>query len=68
MSNSKKSSEVHRAKFLGRREFMAGLSGLGLSSAALSKALWAKVEDSKDKKLTKEMLAEAEHLIGLDFT
>ncbi len=68
MSNSKKSSAVHRAKFLGRREFLACLSGLGFSSAVLSEVLWAKVEDSNDKKLTKEMLAEAERLIGLEFT
>ncbi|MCP4260745.1 MAG: amidase [Planctomycetes bacterium] len=68
MSNSKKSSAVHRAKFLGRREFMACLSGLGLGSVVLSDVLRAKVENSKDKKLTKEMLAEAESFIGLEFT
>ena len=68
MSNSKKSSEVHRAKFLGRREFMAGLSGLGFGSVVLSDVLWAKVENSNDRKVTKEMLAEAERFIGLEFT
>ncbi len=67
MSNSEKSPEVHRAKFIGRREFMACLSGMGLGSAVLSEALWAKVENSKDKKLTKEMLAEAERFIGFEF-
>lgn len=68
MLNSKKSSAVHRAKFLGRREFMACLSGMGFGSAVLSEALWAKVEDSKDIKITKEMLAEAERFVGLEFT
>ncbi|MHC4727064.1 MAG: amidase [Planctomycetota bacterium] len=68
MSNSKKSSAVHRAKFIGRREFMACLSGLGLGSSVLSDVLWAKVENSEDKKLTKDMLAEAERFIGLEFT
>jgi Asp-tRNA(Asn)/Glu-tRNA(Gln) amidotransferase A subunit family amidase len=68
MSISKKSFASHRAKFLGRREFMACLSGLGFSSAVLPDVLWAKVENSGDKKLTKEMLAEAERFIGLEFT
>lgn len=67
MSNSKKSLSVRRVKFLGRREFLACLSGLGFSSTVLSGFLWAKVENSNDKKLTKEMLAEAERLIGLEF-
>ena len=68
MSNLKKSSEVHRSKFLGRREFMACLSGLGFGSGVLSDVLWAKVENSKDRQVTKEMLAEAESFIGLEFT
>jgi Asp-tRNA(Asn)/Glu-tRNA(Gln) amidotransferase A subunit family amidase len=68
MSNADKSSSAIRAKFLGRREFMACLSGLGFSSAVLPEVLWAKVENSEDKKLTKEMLAEAERFIGLEFT
>jgi len=68
MSNSKKTLSANREKSLGRREFMACLSGLGFSSAILSETLWAKVEKSEDKKLTKEMLAEAESFIGLEFT
>jgi len=68
MSNSKKSSTANRANLLGRRKLMACLSGLGFSSVVLSEVLWAKVEDSKDKKLTKEMLDEAERFIGLEFT
>jgi Asp-tRNA(Asn)/Glu-tRNA(Gln) amidotransferase A subunit family amidase len=47
---------------------MVCLSGLGFSSAVLSDVLWAKVHSSEEKKITKEMLAEAEHLIGLEFT
>jgi len=68
MSNSKKSSAVRRAKFLGRREFMACLSGMGFGSVVLSEVLWAKVENSTDRKITKEMLAEAENFVGLEFT
>jgi Asp-tRNA(Asn)/Glu-tRNA(Gln) amidotransferase A subunit family amidase len=68
MLNSKKSAAANRSKLIGRREFMGCLSALGFSSAVLSDVLWAKVENSEDKKLTKEMLAEAERFIGLEFT
>ena len=68
MLNSNKTSAARRAKSLGRREFMACLSGLGFSSAVLSDVLWAKVENSKDRKITKEILAEAERFTGLEFT
>ena len=68
MLTSNESSVARHSKFLGRREFIACLSGLGFSSAILSETLWAKVEKSEDKKITKEMIAEAEHLIGLEFT
>ena len=68
MSNSNKPLATHHSKFLGRREFIACLSGLGFSSAVLSDVLWAKVESSEDKKITKEMIAEVEHLTGLEFT
>jgi Asp-tRNA(Asn)/Glu-tRNA(Gln) amidotransferase A subunit family amidase/Asp-tRNA(Asn)/Glu-tRNA(Gln) amidotransferase C subunit len=68
MANSKKSSASQPAKFLDRREFIACLSGLGFSSAVLSDVLWAKVENSEGRKITKEIIAEVEHLIGLEFT
>jgi len=68
MLDSKKSSVANRSKLIGRREFVACLSGLGFSSAILPDVLWAKVENSGDKKLTKEMLAEAERFIGIEFT
>ncbi|MHC4298632.1 MAG: amidase family protein [Planctomycetota bacterium] len=47
---------------------MAYASGLGLTSTALSGALWAKVSDDKAVEITKEMLHQAERLAGLEFT
>ena len=47
---------------------MVYTSGLGLTSAAASGVLWAKVADDKATKVTTEMLQEAEGLAGLEFT
>lgn len=53
---------------INRRRFLAYFSGLGLTSTLLPGILWAKFQEAKDLKLTKEMLREAEHLAGLEFT
>lgn len=51
---------------LDRRKFLAGMSALGLGGTALPGLLWAQVENGHP--VTKEVLAEAEKLAGLDFT
>jgi len=47
---------------------MAYFAGLGLTSTLMPGALWAKLQEEKTVKITKEMLLEAEHLTGLEFT
>lgn len=39
-----------------------------MTSTMLTRTLWAKIRDSQIVKITKEMLQEAEHLAGLEFT
>jgi Asp-tRNA(Asn)/Glu-tRNA(Gln) amidotransferase A subunit family amidase len=69
MANSTKSSPSPKTNnSLPRRRFLAYFSGLGLSSTLLPGILWAKIEQEKNKKITKEMLADAERLAGLEFT
>ncbi len=50
---------------LDRRAFMATLSALGLGATAAPGALWA--QGQQEGSITKEMLDEAEALIGLEF-
>ncbi len=68
MSISTKSLRTPKTKQLSRRQFIAYLSGLGLTSTLLPRTLWAKLQDSETMKITKEMLREAEQLAGLEFT
>jgi Asp-tRNA(Asn)/Glu-tRNA(Gln) amidotransferase A subunit family amidase len=49
-----------------RRRFVAICSGLGLAGTALPQLLWAWYQDAG--KITKDMLDEAEAIIGLEFT
>ncbi|MFZ2146858.1 MAG: amidase family protein [Sedimentisphaerales bacterium] len=53
---------------LARRSFLAYFSGLGLSATVLPGVLWAKMQDDKVTKITKEMLQDAEQIAGLEFT
>jgi Asp-tRNA(Asn)/Glu-tRNA(Gln) amidotransferase A subunit family amidase len=53
---------------LNRRRFLAYFSGLGLSSTLLPGALWSMVQDQEEPRITKEMLADAEAIAGLEFT
>jgi Asp-tRNA(Asn)/Glu-tRNA(Gln) amidotransferase A subunit family amidase len=53
---------------LNRRRFLGYFSGLGLSSTLLPGALWSMVQDQEEPGITKEMLADAEAIAGLEFT
>ena len=69
MSDTNQKSEISlTSDSLPRRRFLAYFSGLGLSSSLLPGALWAEMEQQKTEKITKEMLAHAEQLAGLQFT
>lgn len=49
-----------------RRRFLAYFSSIGLGSTLLPGIVWSKLQEAQ--KLTKEMLADAEKLAGLEFT
>ena len=53
---------------LTRRRFLAYFSSIGLTSTLLPGVLWAKIQEKKELRISKEMLTEAEKLAGLDFT
>jgi Asp-tRNA(Asn)/Glu-tRNA(Gln) amidotransferase A subunit family amidase len=53
---------------LTRRRFLAYFSAIGLSSTLLPGILWARLQGQEAPRLTKEMLAEAEKLAGLEFS
>ena len=54
-------------RHLTRRRFLAYFSSVGLSSTLLPGILWARIQDDKKQKITKEMLHNAEQLAGLEF-
>jgi Asp-tRNA(Asn)/Glu-tRNA(Gln) amidotransferase A subunit family amidase len=51
-----------------RRSFMAYFGALGLSSTLLPGVLWAQANQQQGTPITKEMVAAAEQLSGLEFT
>src|SRR5258708_14526022 len=51
-----------------RRLFLAYFSSLGLTSTLLPGVLWAKVEEEKPARITKEMLRVAASVAGVQFT
>src|SRR5260221_9918755 len=51
-----------------RRIFLAYFSSLGLTSTLLPGVLWAKVEEEKPARITKEMLRVAASVAGVQFT
>jgi Asp-tRNA(Asn)/Glu-tRNA(Gln) amidotransferase A subunit family amidase len=65
MSNHSTNSDKNQ---LTRRRFLAWFSSVGISSTLLPGVLWAKIQEEKAQKITKEMLKEAEKLAGLEFT
>ncbi|HIF21244.1 MAG TPA: amidase, partial [Gemmatimonadetes bacterium] len=50
-----------------RRRFLGYFSGIGLSSTLMPGALWAKVHESQEPKITPEMVKAASQVAGLDF-
>jgi len=50
-----------------RRDFMSYFAGLGLGGTALPATLWAMAQQEEGP-ITKDMLADAEALVGLEFT
>lgn len=55
-------------KSLTRRRFLGYFSSLGLSTTLFPGLLWAKNQEAKEQKISKEMIQEAEQLAGLQFT
>ncbi len=53
---------------LARRRFLQVFTGLGLSTTLLPGALWAKLQDEKELRITDAMLQEAARVAGLEFT
>lgn len=53
---------------LTRRRFLGYFSAVGLSSTLLPGALWARFQESDEPRVTREMLEDAERLVGLQFT
>src|SRR4051812_2968242 len=51
-----------------RRAFMAYFGALGLSSTLLPGVLWAQANQQQGTPITKEMVAAAEQIAGLQFT
>src|SRR4051812_26710643 len=51
-----------------RRRFMTYFAGLGLSSTLLPGVLWAQANQQQGTPITKEMVAAAEQIAGLEFT
>lgn len=51
-----------------RRSFLAHFSVLGLASAIFPNALWAKMEEQRSSRVTKEMLSAAASVSGVTFT
>jgi Asp-tRNA(Asn)/Glu-tRNA(Gln) amidotransferase A subunit family amidase len=51
-----------------RRQFIEYFAFMGLSSSLLPGVLWAKLQEQKAPKITREMLREAEEISGLHFT
>ena len=53
---------------LDRRAFVNYFTGIGLASTLLPGALWARVQQQQEDRITKQMIKEAEALAGLEFT
>src|SRR6266568_7354659 len=51
-----------------RRQFIEYFAFMGLSRSLLPGVLWAKLQEQKGQKITREMLRDAEEISGLHFT
>ncbi len=59
-------SEPREATPMDRRDFVAYFSALGLGGTLLPGVLWARLQ--QEPQVTPEMIAQAEHMAGLEFT
>ena len=53
---------------LDRRAFVNYFTGIGLGTTLLPGALWARLQQQQEDRITKEMIKDAEALAGLEFT
>ena len=68
MPNFLQSKNSSKNKNLTRRLFLSYFTGIGLSSTLLPGILFVKCQGKNDKKITKNMLIDAEGIAGLEFT
>jgi Asp-tRNA(Asn)/Glu-tRNA(Gln) amidotransferase A subunit family amidase len=53
---------------LDRRAFVNYFTGIGLGTTLLPGVLWARLQQQQEDRITKQMIKEAEALVGLEFT
>jgi Asp-tRNA(Asn)/Glu-tRNA(Gln) amidotransferase A subunit family amidase len=53
---------------LDRRSFMAAMSAVGLGATALPAALWARLQEAEESRVTAQMISACEGIVGLEFT
>ena len=51
-----------------RRAFVNYFTGIGLGTTLLPGVLWARLQQQQEDRITKQMIKEAEALVGLEFT
>ena len=56
------------SRTLDRRAFVNYFTGIGLATTLLPGALWARLQQQQEDRITKQMIKEAEALAGLEFT
>ncbi|HEY0304150.1 MAG TPA: amidase [Longimicrobiales bacterium] len=56
------------SRTLDRRAFVNYFTGIGLGTTLLPGALWARLQQQQEDRITKQMIKEAEALAGLEFT
>jgi Asp-tRNA(Asn)/Glu-tRNA(Gln) amidotransferase A subunit family amidase len=62
------SNEIRYSVLANRRKFLSLFATLGLSSTLFPGVLWAQVQEKKTAVITKDMLAAAEQISGVNFT
>ena len=60
--------QIQNCKQIDRRRFLAYFTSAGLSATLLPGILWARLQEAKALRVSKQMLTEAEGLAGLEFT
>src|SRR5688572_9319561 len=56
------------SRTIDRRAFVNYFTGIGLGTTLLPGALWARIQQQQEDRITKQMIKEAEALAGLEFT